>query len=83
MAPSRSPFRGQPVSRDELPMTLYHLTPEGPWVTLSYQLEGRQRRKGGKTNDTEKGRVEEEKNGTRGKRRHTEGLYGEARGGVI
>lgn len=24
-------------------MTLYHLTPEGPWVTLSYQLESRQR----------------------------------------
>lgn len=32
-------------------MTLYHLTPEGPRISLSYQLGSRQMRGRGKTND--------------------------------
>lgn len=30
LAPFGCPFRGRPVSGDDPPMTLYHLTPEGP-----------------------------------------------------
>lgn len=75
LAPSRSPFRGQPVSGDDLPMTLYHLTPEGPGVTLSYQLESRLRR--GRREDEWHGeREEEEKNGAREEGRHKEALGG-------
>ena len=55
-------------------MTLYHLTPEGPRVALSYQLESRRCRGRGKTNDSDRERErerererdeEEEKNGVR------------------
>lgn len=67
LAPHRRPFRGRPVSRDDLPMTLYHLTPEGSEVILSYQPGSRRSR--GRMDD-ESGEESEAK--MAGKGRNTE-----------
>lgn len=58
MATSRHPFRGQPVSRDDLPMTLYHLTSEGPRGHPLISV-GEQAAEAEKTNDPQ--RVEQKK----------------------
>lgn len=69
LAPFGCPFRGRPVSSDDLPMTLYHLTPEGSGVILSYQPGSRRRR--GRMDDES---WEESEETMAGKGRNTEGL---------
>lgn len=78
MAPSRSPFRGQPVSRDDLPMTLYHLTPEGLRVTLISVGEQAVERQEGRRMTQREGRGGEEWCEGRGKahRRFVQGSSG-------
>lgn len=69
LAPLRRPFRGRPVSRDDLPMTLYRLTPEGSEVILSYQPGSRRCR--GRMDDESREQSEAK---MAGEGRNTEGV---------